>query len=410
MTSESQSTRILVVDDNPVVLLNVCHLLRSAGYDVLEAASGHECLEVVRAQNPDLVLLDVVLADTDGIDLCRQIKGQPETARSFVVLLSSTATSSDRQVTGLEAGADGYIARPIENRELLARVQALLRIQKAEAALRNAHDELEQRVRDRTTALTRANESLNEQIRIRQEAEQNQRRAAERLRALSLRLVDVQEAERRFLSRELHDEIGQMLTGLKLSLEIAGRVAPKTVAGQLEEPLAILSDLMERVRQLSLDLRPQVLDDLGLLRALEWHFSRYTKQTSIRVRFKHSQLREGLPQQLEIAIFRIVQEALTNVARHAQVQEATVRLWVDAKRLGVQIHDQGSGFDAAKALEAYRSSGLCGMRERAELLGGEFSLESAPGSGTTLTVELPLATAFDGPTGPQVAHDHDRSG
>jgi signal transduction histidine kinase len=143
-------------------------------------------------------------------------------------------------------------------------------------------------------------------------------------------------------------------------------------------------------------LRPQVLDDLGLMPALDWLFKRYLKQTGIRVHFKHSFVRRRLPSQLETAAFRIVQEALTNIARHAGVQEASVRLWLDEDILGVQIEDAGVGFDGEQTLARHASSGVAGMKERAQMLGGEFTLEAKPGKGTRLTVELPLAAG--GPT------------
>src|SRR5262249_39662919 len=155
---------------------------------------------------------------------CRRIKSETATQQLFVVLLSSVETSPDSQVTGLEAGADGYIARPIENRELLARVQAMLRIKHAESALRRAHDELEKRVAERTVELSRANAAL---------------------RALSQRLVDVQEAERRFVARELHDEIGQMVTGLKILLETTLRPTGPPEEQSFEEALRLINDLME---------------------------------------------------------------------------------------------------------------------------------------------------------------------
>ena len=157
----------------------------------------------------------------------------------------------------------------------------------------------------------------------------------------------------------------------------------------------MVDDLMQRVRQLSLDLRPQMLDDLGLMPALDWLFKRHFKQAGLRVRFRHTPLAERLPAQLETAVFRIVQEALTNVLRHAGVREVTVRLWRDGRNrtLGVQVHDTGAGFDVPQVLGARTSSGLAGMRERATLLGGQFTLESRPGAGTRLTVELPLAPA-----------------
>lgn len=360
---------ILIVDDNPVVLFAMAHLLKGEGFRVSEARDGAECLKLAKSTQPDLVLLDVMLPDVNGVELCRRIKADPDTNQLFVVLLSSIEVSSDSQVTGLAAGADGYIARPIENRELVARVQAMLRIRLAEAALRRAHDDLEKRVAERTSELSRANEAL---------------------KALSLRLTDVQEAERRFLARELHDEIGQTVTCLKLLLDTALRPEAGESRTAYDEALKLVNDLIDRVRRLSIDLRPQMLDDLGLLTALEWHINRFQKQSGIAVQFRHMPMPERLAPRIETALFRIVQEALTNVARHAQSKEVTVRLWANAGRAGVQVEDSGTGFDVAKVLEGRASSGVSGMKERAELLGGEFTLESSPGQGTCLTVELPV--------------------
>ena len=212
-----------------------------------------------------------------------------------------------------------------------------------------------------------------------------------RLRALSLRLVEVQETERRFMAHELHDEIGQLLTGLKLTLELPGHETAEPPSANVSEAIVLVDELLDRVRQLSLDLRPQILDDLGLVPALDWLFKRYFKQTGIQVHFKQGFGRGRFSARLETAVFRIVQEALTNIARHAGVQEASVRLWLDEETLGVQIEDTGAGFDGEQALAGHASSGLAGMRERALMLGGEFTLEAKPGQGTRLTVEVPLA-------------------
>jgi signal transduction histidine kinase len=369
--------KVLVVDDNPVVLVGVSELLRTAGYEVLEARSGGEALQLARERVPDLILLDVMLPDMNGVEVCQKLKADPVLKTLFVVLLSATQISPPSQVSGLEAGADGYIARPIGNRELLARVQSLLRLQQAEAALRRAHGDLEARVEQRTAELAGANTAL---------------------RAMSQRLVEVQEQERRFLARELHDEVGQVLTGLKMILDQSLPLSQPPLSGRLDEAIALVNDLVGRMRQLSLDLRPQMLDDLGLLVALDWHFRRYTQQTGIAVDFRHSPVPGRLPSHLETALYRIAQEALTNVARHARVKTVTVRLWVDETRAGIQIKDQGAGFDPVAALQARASCGLVGIRERAELLGGEFNVESSPGNGALLTVELPRPPGADAPT------------
>lgn len=215
------------------------------------------------------------------------------------------------------------------------------------------------------------------------------RESADRLKILSRRLIEVQEAERRRLALELHDEVGQILTGLKLTLEMSARQPAGEVRATIEQAQTLVNELMARARKMSLDLRPATLDHLGLLSALLWHIKQYGAQTHVRVEFKHSGL-EGrrFPTEIETAAFRIVQEALTNVARHAETQEAIVRVWADGHGLGLQIEDKGKGFDTEAALNADNTSGLAGMRERAHLLGGSFLVESSPGAGTRLTAEF----------------------
>lgn len=231
----------------------------------------------------------------------------------------------------------------------------------------------------------------------RKQAEAEVREYAERMQVLSRRLIEVQEAERRRIALELHDEIGQLLTGLKLTLEMGARQSSGEASESIAQAQTLVNELMARARKLSLDLRPATLDHLGLLSALLWHIKHYTAQTQIRVAFKQGGLEtRRFSPEIETAVYRIVQEALTNVARHAQTEEVTVRVWADRQQLAIQIEDQGRGFNPQAALATDSTSGLTGMRERVSLLGGQFLIESSPGAGTRLTAELNLDDNPDG--------------
>lgn len=210
------------------------------------------------------------------------------------------------------------------------------------------------------------------------------------LRALSQRLLEAQEAERRALAAEMHDEIGQLLTGLNLlllSIDPQGDAA--VAAAYLSQARRTVGELIARVRHLSLDLRPPMLDDLGLRPTLDWLAERYTAQTRVRVHLSQIGIDRRFSPMLELVVYRIIQEALTNVARHAETTEVTVRVWTEADQLHVLVEDQGRGFDPA-ALDPYRSSGLSGMSERVALLGGTLTITSAPGAGTSIRAALPL--------------------
>lgn len=176
-------------------------------------------------------------------------------------------------------------------------------------------------------------------------AEASRAKDAERLKVLSRRLMEVQEAERRNIALELHDEIGQVLTGLKLTLEMGTRLPADEVSRSLDQARGLVNELMARVRKLSLDLRPAMLDDLGLLPTLLWHLEHYTSQTKVRVTFKHSGIeKRRFAPEVETAAYRVVQEALTNIARHAQVEEAAVWISTHQQTLRIEVEDRGKGF------------------------------------------------------------------
>lgn len=216
-----------------------------------------------------------------------------------------------------------------------------------------------------------------------------QREAQEKLKALSKRLLEVQEDERRSMALELHDEIGQSLNVLKLLLGRQIKLADGELKSELVNLSVLTSEILDQVRQVSLDLRPGMLDDLGLLPALIWYFNRYTTRTGIKVNFKHSGLDRMFSQHINGQVYRVVQEALNNVSRHTEVKSVDVQARVNDDILRIKIKDKGRGFDiASKAVS--NSVGLEGMRERVRLLEGSLTIDSAPGHGTRLALQIPL--------------------
>jgi signal transduction histidine kinase len=221
--------------------------------------------------------------------------------------------------------------------------------------------------------------------------------AEEMLQTFSRRLVETQEAERRRVARELHDEIGQALTAIKINLQAVQHSAGASpLAQQLNESAGIVDRALQQVRDLSLNLRPSLLDDLGLIAALRWYVDREAQRADLIPALVVDLKEARLPPELETACFRITQEALTNVVRHAQAR----RMWVELSQRGAELHltirDDGIGFDVGAVWRRRVSAaglGLQGMQERALILGGKIEIKSAPARGTEVHVWFPLPGA-----------------
>lgn len=216
-----------------------------------------------------------------------------------------------------------------------------------------------------------------------------------RLQRLSEQLVRTQESERRQIARELHDEIGQSLTAAQLNLQVMiGLGDLSELPTRLADSLNLIDRVLQQVRALSLDLRPSMLDDLGLAPALRWYVKRQAERAGFSAEFSSDQIHERFAPDLETTCFRIGQEAVTNIVRYAQARHVIVRLEQQDQILHMTISDDGVGFDVEAALARAASGGSMGlisMNERAGLLGGRLHFESAPERGTTVSVQLPLA-------------------
>jgi signal transduction histidine kinase len=240
------------------------------------------------------------------------------------------------------------------------------------------NEELERRVADRTRELEEANARLKEREIARGEV----------LR----KVITAQEDERKRIARELHDETTQSLAVLLMGLEAAGQALRGGKVPRLDEVKAVAVRTLEDVHRLILDLRPSVLDDLGLFSAIRWYADRVLESRGISARCEFGEMERPIPPEMETALFRICQEAMSNVGRHSQATAVLVQVAPEGDGVRVEIEDDGKGFDveAAQRREGRRPWGLLGIRERAGILGGTATIESAPGQGTRVLVHIPL--------------------
>ncbi|HWR90142.1 MAG TPA: ATP-binding protein, partial [Dissulfurispiraceae bacterium] len=233
---------------------------------------------------------------------------------------------------------------------------------------------------------------VNQDITMRKEAEDALREREEQYRSLYAHLQTVREQERTVIAREVHDELGQSLTALKLDLSWLGTKLPPGEGGLIDkknEILGLTDSIIQMVKRISTELRPGILDDLGLSAAIEWQVRQFQKRTGIEAKVSLHAGEPSADRDVSTALFRILQEALTNVARHAGASSVEVLLAVDKGMLVLSVIDNGRGI-RPEEISASDSFGLMGMRERAHMLGGVFSVCGEPGKGTTLTVAVPV--------------------
>jgi signal transduction histidine kinase len=381
----SSSSTILTVDDNDALRYTITRTLRGGGYTVIEARTGLDALKLA-SQSPDLITLDLNLPDLDGFEVCRRLKSDPKTAHIPILHISATFVEPEHRVRGLEAGADGYLAEPISGEELLATVGALLRMkqaerearlqsaetEKAKEELKKAHDELERRVHERTAQLEQKSEEI---------------------RQLTGRLLRSQDDERRRLARELHDSTGQMVAAMKINLDLLNeKVDAKDpeIKTLVAESIAIVDEMNRQLRTMSYLLHPPLLDETGLQSALRWYTEGFAQRSGIEVNLQISPDFCRLPHDLEIALFRVVQESLTNVHRHSGSSTAKIQLARDSQNVQVEVVDNGNGMSSGLYDGKFIPGvGIMGMQERMRQFGGNCEIISTQ-KGTTIWATVPV--------------------
>ncbi len=380
---------ILILDDDAAIRTYLATVLQGAGFRLLEASEGNAALEQVRAERPDLVITDILMPGMDGFEFVRRLRGDPAVTGTPVIFITGVFRGEETWALARECGVRFLISKPFLATDILQTIGEALR-----STAPAVPASLPESFASEHLGLLR--NTILEKMKELHAKEEKLHESGQHLRRLSRRLLEVQERERRHLARQLHDEIGHALTGLQYILEAGPDLSVAEAQARFRDARAATAGLLARVRELAFELRPALLDHLGLLPALLRLIERYTTQTRIQVQLRHAGLDSRFAPQVETTAYRLVQEGLTNVARHAGVAEVFIRLWVQEGMLTLQIEDEGAGFNPDAVLTQGATLGLVGMWERVQLLGGQLGINSAPGEGTQLLALLPLNPRGEG--------------
>src|SRR5205814_627807 len=354
-TAEAQAettpqAKILLVDDEPKSLFALQELLSTLGQNLMVAQSGEEALRLALKNDFAVILLDVRMPGIDGFETARLIRSRERSRLTPIIFLTAAADEMSSMFRGYEVGAVDYLQKPVVPEILKSKVAVFVELHAKSERLRESE---------------------------------------EKLRRLAAHLISVREEERAHIAREIHDELGQVLTGLKMEVGwLAKRLKDKDLIDKTDSMGKLIDSTVQTVRKIATGLRPEMLDDMGLIAAVGWQAKEFQKRTGIRCRVK-------LPPEVKFDIdisttmFRIFQEILTNVARHSRATRVDIELIVSDERFGLEVTDNGVGI-ADSDLNGKKSLGLLGMHERALLFGGEVRVTGTPGHGTRVSVSIPV--------------------
>ncbi len=355
--------------DKPVIIITddrraTRHLIRSIlapyGYELFEAENGRAMLDLYNSSQPDLVLLDIVMPVMDGLEACQRLRRLPG-GENVPVLMFTAYDEGAEMEKAFRAGATDFINKPVSKVELQHRVNRLLHLRELEMQRQIAEIELQS--------------------------------SYATIQSLSRKVLNAYEEEKVRLARELHDEVGMTLTTLKLNLQLLNKdLSAQGFAHEKQFTSLIehVNHLLATIRDKAVFLRPPSLDELGLIAVVENMVNELSQHAGLQGEFHSGGNYKKLPVEIEIALFRCIQEALTNVARHASAGRFSVKIACSEQEVRVKVKDDGIGFDLQAHGDGGKSLGLRGMKERVALLSGKFEIHSSPGKGTEILITIPL--------------------
>jgi signal transduction histidine kinase len=348
---------ILMVDDQPGKLLSYEVMLAELGENLIKAHSGMEALQHLLKTEIALVLMDVSMPGMDGFETAHMIHDHPRFQNTPIVFISGIHMTDLDRLKGYQHGAVDYLSVPVVPELLRAKVRVFAELH----------------------------------------------RKTQQLEMLNARMTTMQEEERRHIARELHDSVGQLLAAISMNSVFVAAESHKLspdAAKRLSENAVMVAEASKEIRTISYLLHPPLLDEAGLASALRWYVEGFSERSKIDAKLDIPQNFAGLSKEIELSIFRVVQECLTNIHRHAGSPTAGIRIVQDDACLSVEIEDAGKGIplekESAPGLSAHAGVGLRGMRERLRRLGGTLQIQSN-GHGTRVTAILPVVRAAPAP-------------
>lgn len=343
--------KILVVDDEPKSLYALQELLGALGQELLVAQSGEEALKLALRHDFAVILLDVRMPGMDGFETAKLIRGRERSSQTPIIFLTAHADEVNSMFRGYAVGAVDYLTKPVVPEVLKSKVAVFVELHMKTERLRESEA---------------------------------------KLRRLAAHLISVREEERAHIAREIHDELGQVLTGIKMEVGwLAKRLKEPQLLEKTDSMSKLIDSTVQTVRKIATGLRPEMLDDMGVVAAVGWQAKDFQKRTGIRCRVKLPPETTRIDLEISTAVFRIFQEILTNVARHSRATRVDIDLSASDEAVELRVSDNGVGIPSAD-LHGRRSLGLLGMQERALLFGGEVSVSGTPGQGTRVSVRIPL--------------------
>jgi signal transduction histidine kinase len=368
MTPAASLTSILIVDDDQGNLRALQELLANLGQNLVLANSGEDALRRVLKQDFAVILLDARMPGVDGFETAKLIRERPRSRHTPIIFITGAYEDVGSVFRGYEVGAVDYIVKPLDPRVLKSKVSVFVELHAKNAA-------------------------LQQEIAEHKLTEQRLRESQENLRALAARLQSVREEEQIRIAREVHDGLGQALTGLKMDLTwLVGKLQPdqEPLVKKISSMFLLIDETIHSVRKIASGLRPELLDEAGLAAAIGWHARDFQQRTGIRCLVDVPPDSDGLDPERSTAVFRIFQEVLTNVARHANATRVDVSMRRDEKSFTLEVRDNGKGI-ASATIHNPRALGLLGMRERVLPFDGNIDISGSRGKGTRVVVSLPSA-------------------